>query len=141
MTLTLDLHAQPEVPLEIEGLHPAALRALTTSEIARHQVHHGNRSCELGEFFRVQGDARDMALVFQGDLRHVHWLGAHMSEGTVRVEGSAGRHVGSGMFGGVLEVRGDVGDYAGGEMRGGRLSIHGNAGDLLGAGYYGSRRG
>jgi formylmethanofuran dehydrogenase subunit C len=91
--------------------------------------------------FRISGDASDKTLIFEGDLSGVHWIGAHMKSGSVRVHGSVGRHVGSQMRGGEITVDGHAGGWVGAEMRQGLIRIKGNAGHLTGAAYRGSSKG
>lgn len=141
MTLTLQLRERPKVPLEVEGVTPAALADKSLNEIEGQIVFHGNREVPLAEFFRVSGSASDRQIVFEGECQGVHWIGAKMTDGSIRVEGDAGRHVGSEMSGGTIEVTGDAGDWLGGEMRGGTIRVHGSAGHLVGAAYRGSPRG
>jgi formylmethanofuran dehydrogenase subunit C len=141
MAITLELLAAPRVPLEVEGVVPERVRGMALGEIERLEVFHGNVAAPLAEFFRVSGDAGDGCITWQGDLSGVHWVGAKMASGSIRVEGNAGRHVGSDMTGGEIVVEGNAGDWVGGEMHGGLLHVRGNAGHLVGAAYRGSRRG
>lgn len=141
MTLQLCLNVESDVPLEVEGILPETVRARTLAEIRQLPVFHGNRRVPLGEFFQVSGDPSDEQIEWAGDLSGVHWIGAHMTSGSVRICGSAGRHVGSQMLGGSIEVEGDASDWVGAEMAGGLIRIRGAAGHLVGAAYRGSARG
>jgi len=141
MTLTLTYTAKTNIPVELEGVTPAALREKSPAEIERLTIHHGNREEKLAAFFTLAGDAADEHIVFEGDLSGVHWIGAKMQTGRIDVRGHAGRHVGSEMTGGEIHVDGNAGDWAGGEMRGGLIHVRGDAGDLVGAAYRGSPRG
>ena len=141
MPLQLEYVADTGVPVEVEGLLPAAVRGKTLSEVEQFELFHGNRKHPLADFFRVSGSANDECLEFSGDLSGVHWIGAGMTGGTIRIAGNAGRHVGSGMTGGAIHVDGDAGDWVGGEMRGGLIHVRGRAGHLIGAAYRGSRIG
>ncbi|MCH8045945.1 MAG: formylmethanofuran dehydrogenase subunit C [Planctomycetes bacterium] len=141
MPLTLTYQGQTSVPVEIEGLTPEAVRDKSVAEIEQFEIYHGNRKLPLAEFFSVSGDASDEQIVFEGDLSGVHWIGAHMTTGGVRVEGNAGRHVGSEMRGGEIHVSGDASDWVGGEMHRGLIHVRGRAGHLIGAAYRGSPRG
>lgn len=129
------------VPVEIEGIVPDRLRELSPATIAGLPIFHGNQSVPLGELFAVAGDPADEHLVLQGDLWGVHWIGAKMENGVLRIEGNAGRHVGSGLRGGEIHVSGDVGDWLGAEMKSGLIHVRGSAGDQAGAAYRGSPRG
>lgn len=141
MALHLAYRAQTAIPVEVEGLIPEAVRDKSLAEIERWTIFHGNEKLPLAEFFSVAGDPADQRLVWEGDLSGVHWIGAGMNGGQVRVEGHAGRHLGSEMCGGEIEVRGDAGDWVGGEMHGGLIRVRGKAGHLIGSAYRGSRRG
>jgi len=141
MPLKLLLLDQTTLPIEIEGLVPLALRGKSIAEIERWPARCGRDVVALAEFFKVSGDAREDQLLLEGDLRAVHGLGSGLTEGTIRIEGSAGRHLGAQMRGGTIVVSGDAGDWAGAELRGGLLDIRGRAGDCVGSAYRGSRKG
>ncbi len=129
------------VPVELTDFTPDALRQRTLPEIERLTAFVGNQRAPLAELFRIEGDPADMQLELSGELAGVHWIGAKMTAGAIRVEGPAGRHLGSEMQGGEIHVAGDAGDWVGGEMRGGLIHVRGSAGNLVGAAYRGSRRG
>jgi formylmethanofuran dehydrogenase subunit C len=141
MPLYLRWLGTTRLPVEVDGVLPASLGNLSTSEIAQIQVPLGNRLCPLGELFEVGGDASDGVLRFEGDLRSVARIGQGLSSGRIDVDGDVGPHLGAGMSCGTIVVRGSTGPWAGAEMRGGRLEIHGKAGRFLGAAYPGSRLG
>lgn len=138
MTLTLRYHTSSSIPVEIEGLTPDAVRTKPLGDIERFEIYHGNQKLALAEMFHLSGDASDGEFDFEGDLAGVHWIGAHMASGTIRVHGNAGRHVGSEMTGGEILVEGDASDWVGGEMHGGKIHVWGRAGHLIGAAYRGS---
>jgi formylmethanofuran dehydrogenase subunit C len=129
------------VPVEVEGVLPSAVAGKGLAEIQRLEIFHGNRKLPLAEFFRASGDAADERIEFRGDLAGVHWIGAGMDRGEIRVAGPAGRHAGSGMTGGRITVEGDAGDWLGAEMHGGLIRVRGRAGHLVGAACRGSPRG
>ena len=141
MTLRLEYTSSTSVPLEVEGVLPEHFRDKSISEIERWTVFHGNQQLALADFFRVSGDPADEVIEWEGTLSGVHWIGAKMTRGSIRVHGSAGRHIGSQMHGGRIEVDGDAGDWVGAEMAGGVIRVHGSAGHLIGAAYRGSARG
>ena len=141
MTLHLKTDYSSSIPLEVEGITPNNTRGKSLAEIERLTVFHGNAKAALADFFAVSGDASDARIEWAGELSRVHWIGAGMTDGTMRVDGSAGRHVGSRMEGGHIEVLGDVSDWVGAEMLGGLIHVHGDAGHLVGGAYRGSRRG
>jgi len=141
MPLQLTYRSTTEVPVEVPGIVPDKVRALSLVEIERLPIFYGNQRVLLADLFTVRGQGDDGRIDFDGDLSGVHWIGAGMTEGTVVVHGNAGRHVGSEMTGGSIEVAGNASDWVGGEMHGGLIRIRGNAGNLIGAAYRGSRRG
>lgn len=141
MSLTLRYTASSPVPVEVEGVTPDVVSDKPLAEIEQIEVFHGNQKARLADFFEVRGDPTDGQMLWEGDLSGVHWIGAKMRSGNVRVRGNAGRHVGSGMQGGEIIIDGDAGDWVGGEMRGGFIHVHGRAGHLIGAAYRGSARG
>ncbi|REK12023.1 MAG: formylmethanofuran dehydrogenase subunit C [Planctomycetota bacterium] len=141
MPLVLRYRGQTSIPVEVEGFLPEVVRGHTLAQIERIEIFHGNQKCALGDFFSVSGSADDACFEFEGDLSGVHWIGAKLAAGEIRIEGSAGRHVGSEMTGGTIHVAGDVSDWVGGEMHGGLIHVRGRAGHFVGAAYRGSKRG
>ena len=141
MPLNIEIKQQPNVPLEVEGIVPNAIDSLSTSDISKLPIYHGNEQIELGDYFSITGDAGDQVVNWVGDLSRVHWIGAKMESGHMRVTGNAGRHLGSEQAGGEIHVNGDAGDWVGGEMKKGLITVKGRAGHLVGAAYRGSQRG
>ncbi len=141
MALVLQYHGSTKVPVEVEGITPDRVAPLSPADIERLPIFVGNRQVALSELFRVSGDPTDQCLDWHGDLSGVHWIGAKMTAGQLRIHGSAGRHLGSEMSGGRLDVEGNAGDWVGAELKGGLIRVRGSAGDLVGAAYRGSRRG
>jgi formylmethanofuran dehydrogenase subunit C len=141
MPLRLTLRVKSNVPLEVEGITPDAVRGRSLAEIEKLEVFDGNVKSRLAEFFTVRGDSADEVHEWDGDLSGVHWIGAKMGSGRVVVQGNAGRHIGSEMRGGEIHVLGDASDWVGGEMHGGLIHVRGKAGHLVGAAYRGSPRG
>ncbi len=141
MTITFTYNAQTSVPVEIEGLTPDWACDKSLAEIEQFEIFHGNRKIPLAEMFSVVGDASDKQMNFEGNLSGVHWIGAHMASGVVRIHGTAGRHVGSQMRGGEIVVHGNAGGWVGSEMKKGLIHVKGNAGHLTGAAYRGSTKG
>lgn len=129
------------IPIDLAGVTPETLAALSLDEVRRTSVMHGNRLAELGELFTISGDGRDLAWRLEGDFGAVHGIGTGMAGGKIVAEGPIGRHAGAGMSGGRIEVRGDAGDWLGAEMRGGAIRVRADAGDFVGSAYAGSPRG
>jgi formylmethanofuran dehydrogenase subunit C len=141
MPLRLDLRAESTLTIHLAGVTPSQICNLSLAEIKRSVLSIGNELVPLGEVFAVSGDPSDLKIVIHGDIPNARWLGASMSEGTIRVEGSVGRHAGAVMRGGELIVSGNAGDWLGCEMKGGRIRVAGNAGDFVAASLPGERRG
>ncbi len=141
MPLTLQQQAAPQAPLEAERIAPEHVLGKTPGGVEKLPLMHGNETCCIGDFFRVSGQG-DGDITVQGDrLQRVKFIGAQMSQGTIRVEGDAGEHLGAGMRGGEIRVSGNAADWVGPEMCGGRIEIHGSAGHLAGSAYRGAPEG
>ncbi len=138
MSLTLQYRSSSDVPVEVEGVVPNVVREMSVAEIEQMDIFQGNVKVPLAEFFDVAGDPSDGQMVWEGDLSGVHWIGAKMTDGSIRIAASGGRHIGSEMSGGEIHVDADAGDWVGGEMKGGLIHIRGRAGHLIGAAYRGS---
>ncbi len=141
MPLLLALQRPLTRPIELPGLTPDWAFERKAAEIARWGVPCGRERVDLGDLFTIRGDAGDGRIELAGDLTSVHRLGAGMTGGEIRVEGSVGRHAGAAMSGGRLEVSGSAGDWLGAEMRGGQIHVRGSAGDHAAGAYPGSTRG
>ncbi|MEQ1829123.1 MAG: formylmethanofuran dehydrogenase subunit C, partial [Pirellula sp.] len=141
MAIRLTYNAQTSVPVEIEGFTPDWACDKSIADIERFEIFHGNCKIPMAEMFTISGDASDQCMDFEGNLSGVHWIGAHMSSGVVRIHGSAGRHVGSQMRGGEIVVDGNAGGWVGSEMHRGVIHVKGNAGHLTGSAYRGSSKG
>lgn len=140
MSIELVLHTQPDVPLEAASLCPDKTQGLTTAEIEKLPLHHGNETVSIADFFSVIGE-KSTDLAISGDLSRVKHIGALMSTGSIRIEGDTGAHIAAGMSGGSIIVNGNAGEWVAPEMSGGRIEITGNAGHLVGSAYRGSASG
>lgn len=138
--LTLTQRSPTAQRLEMSAFTPQRLAGMNPGEIARIQVHVGNRPETAGELFEIGGSPGDRLVVVPA-ASNLDNLGAGMNEGEIRVEGDAGFCAGRGMSGGVLTVEGNAGNEAGSAMNGGRLHILGNAGERLGGPLPGATRG
>lgn len=141
MTITLRPHAPFTARVDLAGITPSALAALTLREAEFLDVPHGGRTRPLGELFFIEGAGSEGPLVIEiGDPR-LDNVGAGLESGEIIVDGDVGAWAGRGMSGGVLRISGNAGDYLGAELSGGRIDVKGNAGDHAGAASSGSRRG
>ena len=142
MCLRLRLKSTSTIPISVAGILPSRVCGLSDKEAAKLLVWHGNRKTELGELFDVsKTDSNSGRLIFEGNLVSVHWLGQHMDDGEVIVEGDVGRHVGSQMSGGHIQIAGNAGDYLGCEITGGSIRVSESTGNWTGAGYLGAKVG
>jgi formylmethanofuran dehydrogenase subunit C len=141
MSVTLTYTVESSMPVEFSGVTPDRLREMSISEIERVEVLEGNRRVALAELCRVSGDPSNGRLDLEGDWSRVHYIGAAMSGGEIRVHGDTGRHLGAEMSGGTIRALGNAGDWVGAEMKGGLIHVAGSAGDHVGSAYAGSRRG
>ncbi|HEV8396860.1 MAG TPA: formylmethanofuran dehydrogenase subunit C [Vicinamibacterales bacterium] len=137
--VVLTLKARLEAPLDMSGVTPDRCANLSQGEIAALPVWVGGRRASLGDLWTVRGE-RALRLDVEGDLEHVHGLGARMTDGLLHVHGNAGDDAGQAMSGGVLRVDGHAGDRLGGPspgasrgMTGGEILVFGSAGDSAAA--------
>lgn len=140
MTLTLTLRTQPPGRVRATVLTPERLRGLSAAKVAGIPLRCGRTSYALGDLFAVTGTG-DEQLVLVGDLHRFDGIGASMSMGRVRLEGSCGDHLAARMSGGEIDVRGDAGAWAGAELAGGLVRIRGDAAARLGGAFPGARVG
>ena len=130
---TLSLKQAPALRVDLRGVTPAALAALSVAEIERLTVTHGTQSLPLAELFGVVrsesiGDVDE--LHFVGDLERFDRVGWQMAGGRVLVEGAVGDYAGGGMSAGEIQVSGSAGALAACEMSGGLLTVAGDVGDF-----------
>ncbi len=86
MTLQLECRAETSLPIEVEGITPTALRGLSTKQIAAREIWLGRRKTALGELFQVRGKLQENAkIVWDGNLKPVHWIGAGMTTARSRL--------------------------------------------------------
>lgn len=140
--MLLTLKESPEIPIEADSITPSHFAAKTLAQIGKLGVIQGKDSLEIRDFFETKGNpaksADETEIVVIGDLKHVKMIGKGMNGGKIRIEGSAGMHLGAEMVAGRISVSGSVDAWAGAEMSGGNIQIEGDAGDYLCAGYRGS---
>ena len=137
MSLSLEMHTSPEVPLEAHVLSPDHLARLSVADIEKQTLHHGNSVQTIADFFKVSGSPAN-ELHLSGDFSLVKHIGHGMQSGSLNITGNVGAHLGAEMSGGRITVDGDVGDWLAPEMSGGTVEIRGNAGHMVGSAYRGS---
>jgi formylmethanofuran dehydrogenase subunit C len=128
--IRLILRDAPRLRLDLRGVLPEALAALSLAQIARLPLAHGRDFCVMADWFDiVTFDAAEPTLQLIGDLGRVDHIGWQMNAGRIEIDSTAGDGVGGAMRGGVIRVQGDAGAQAGCEMQGGELHITGHVGD------------
>ncbi len=131
--------------LEADVITPDTFAGKTVDEIKELTVWEGNTTWPLGKFFDVAGTtaakAEDQAIVVNGTVPRVKYIGSKMTAGAILVKGDADMYVGAWMKGGSIIVKGNVDHFSAIQMEGGQLIVEGNAGNHLGASYRGDWRG
>ena len=138
--LIFSLKAKLTQRVDCSALTPDGLRGKTGAALGRIEVPVGNTNIAVADIFQIKGSDTDR-IVFAGDSSKLDRVGAGMTGGEIRVDGSAGDYLGLGMKGGTLRVAEDAGIFAACEMRGGVLHIGRNVGEFVGGGLPGERRG
>ncbi len=141
MPLALRFTSASQLPLELDGILPERVQALSQGAIEKLLIRHGNRLEPLAEHFAISGSIDDGTLIFESAMPSGHGIGTGMTAGVIRVVGHAGRRIGAQMRGGRIEVEGSAGDLLGQGMSGGRIAVTGDAGDHVAGPLPGSRRG
>lgn len=131
--ITFTLKQAPALRVDLRGVTPAALAALSVAEIEQLTVTHGTQTLPLAELFGIvrsdsAGDVDELRFV--GDLARFDRVGWQLAGGRVTVDGSVGDHAGGGMSAGELQVAGSAGALAACEMSGGLLTVAGDVGDF-----------
>ncbi len=129
------------VPVEAECITPDVFAGKSVEEMETLGVWQGNRRCQLGELFKVEGESsaksEEVSIRMFGDVHRVRRIGTQMSAGEVVVHGDVGFHLGEEMAGGKILVDGNVASWVGSMMKGGEIEVKGDAGDYVGAAYRG----
>lgn len=139
--LTLRLKAPATERLNLTGVTPAKLAALSRYEMANLTVGIDKTPLTLGDAFDISGTPGEDLTIEGATDAQIDFLGAELDGGTIRLIGNAGSYVGRKMTGGKIEIRGNAGDYLASRMTGGMIHVAGNAGDHLGGVLAGDRFG
>ena len=158
--LILSLKPKCTMRLDMSPITPHNLHKKNHVAIQKIKLNSGRQTIALGELFTVRGRANNDVLTIRQAHDKLDFIGHGMTNGTIRVSGSAGDYLGKNMQGGqivvtrnigvwggagmrdgYIEIRGDTKDYLGGAlpgqsqgMAGGMIVVHGNAGARLGDG-------
>jgi formylmethanofuran dehydrogenase subunit C len=139
----LTLKQTPTLRLDLRGITPSALAALSQAQVALLPIGCGNRQQPLADWFSVKSTTTTIAtatastattaepmLHLEGDLSRCDRVGWQMDAGHLIVDSAVGHYAGAGMRGGVLHVHGDADLQAACEMAGGAMTVDGNVGDF-----------
>jgi formylmethanofuran dehydrogenase subunit C len=143
--VTLTPNGEKYLVLEAECISPDVFAGKSLEDIGELKVWEGNTIWPLKKFFDISGEtastAAEQAVVINGSVPRVKYVGSKMTAGAVLVKGDVDMYCGAWMKGGDLIVKGNCDAFAGIQMEGGNLIIEGNAGNYLGASYRGDWRG
>jgi formylmethanofuran dehydrogenase subunit C len=138
--LTFTLKQALPFTLNCATLTPDCLAEKSLAEIKALPLNYANQQVRADAIFDISG-SDTQHLIFKNSSEKLHYLGANMGTGSMRIEGNAGAYLAYNMKAGRIDCHGNTDAYAACSMRGGLLQIHGNTGDFLGAGTEGSRKG
>ena len=143
--VTLTPNGEKYLVLEADCITPDNFAGKTLEQIADLKAWEGNTPQRLGQFFDISGTtaahAADQAIVINGSVPRVKYIGAKMTAGAILCKGDVDMYCGAWMKGGQILVKGNADAFAGIQMEGGDLVIEGNAGNYCGASYRGDWRG
>jgi formylmethanofuran dehydrogenase subunit C len=143
--VTLTPKDEKYLVLEAEVITPDFFAGKSLEEIAELPVWEGNTTWPLGRFYELAGEtastAAEQAIVINGSLPRVKYIGAKMTAGAILVKGDVDMYCGAWMKGGSIIVKGNCDAFCAIQMEGGNLLVEGNAGNYLGAAYRGDWRG
>jgi formylmethanofuran dehydrogenase subunit C len=144
-TIKLTPSKVPELYLESEHISPDVFAGKSNQQIGDFNVHMGNQTYKLSDYFTIEGragaTAADTRIIIAGDVSKVKYIGMKMTAGEIEIQGNADMYVGAWMAGGKIVVKGSIDSFAGIAMTGGELIIEGNAKNYIGAAYRGDWRG
>lgn len=147
VVVEVSLRQAPPLRVDLRGLLPAALAALSVAEIEQLRFGHGRHTVPLAEWFSVRrhevADAPEGSaeLRLVGDCSRFDRIGTGLMAGRIVVEGAVGDYAGAAMSGGEMRVQGHAGLLAACEMAGGLLHIEGDVGDFAASALPGSMDG
>jgi formylmethanofuran dehydrogenase subunit C len=87
--LQIQLRQPGNLPIEVFGTSPDALRSLSLEDIRQHKVYVGNRAVEFGSLFEISGSSSDEQQLWNGELRNVSGIGYRMQSGWIQIDGTA----------------------------------------------------
>jgi len=130
--LTFTLKAKPQFKLNCGGLTPNKLADLSITQIKTLALSSNSNAPKVSDFFEVSGEDASH-IIFKNTCAECDYIGHHMKNGQITVEGNAGDFLGANMRGGQIICQGNVGDRLGDMMRRGLILIDGDAGAYCGS--------
>lgn len=124
----LSLVERPRFSLDLSSVLPDTIYGKSLDAVRRTPLAQGKRKILLGDLFEVDKISED-ALEFHGVTKELSRIGSGMTQGVIRIVGSAGNEIGTSMTGGEIHLHGNAGDYLGSGMRGGIINVSGSSGD------------
>lgn len=121
-------------------LTPEYCRSFSEKQLASKTLPSSDGEIAIGDLFKIEQDSSN-ALLISGDCEHFDYMGAEMSEGHLKVEGSVGDYAAAAMRGGQIEISSDAGHYTACGMCGGTVIVEGNAGNATGGASIGAVQG
>lgn len=138
--LTFTLKTVLSQDLNCSMLTPDQLAGKTIAEISGIPLTKSKSPLLASDIFDISGNDCEH-LIFKGNCARLDYIGAHMTRGSITIDGDAGAYLGYQMTAGSIICNGSSSGFAACCMRGGSLTICGNTGDFLGAGTDGLRKG
>ncbi|WP_252901438.1 formylmethanofuran dehydrogenase subunit C [Vulcanisaeta sp. JCM 14467] len=149
MTVTyhLRLKDKPSVLVDARSITPDSFAGKQLNGILSLRILEGGRQITLQDLFDVDGpseapkDPGEIAIVIDGSINKISFVGYKMSKGSITINGDAGHFIGYRMRGGSIVVHGNVRNYLGAKMRDGSIEVFGNAEHWIGAKLLGEKPG
>lgn len=138
--LTLRLREAPPERLDLSGLVPHRLGALSLAEIEKLPIGTSRQGVVVADIFALEEGERG-EIRFEGGSPRFDRIGAGLESGRITVEGDVGQRLGQAMRGGALEVSGHAGPFAATAATGGLIRIGGHAGERAGGAIHGAMQG
>lgn len=138
--LTFRLREAPPERLDLSGLVPHRIGALSLPDIERLPIGTSRHGVAVADIFTVETGDRD-SIRFEGGSPRFDLIGAGLESGRLVVDGDVGQRLGQAMRGGTIEVTGSAGPFAASAAKGGLVRIAGDADERAGGAIHGAMRG
>ena len=138
--LTFRLREAPPERLDLSGLVPHRIGALSLPDIERLPIGTSRHGVAVADIFTVEAGDRD-SIRFEGGSPRFDLIGAGLESGRLVVDGDVGQRLGQAMRGGTIEVTGSAGPFAASAAKGGLVRIAGDADERAGGATHGAMYG